>query len=208
MPASAEPRLLPCGDSAVLAELPDLAAVLALFRALDSPPEGVLDVVPAARTILVTFDPERLAQSVVVDWLEAAEPIAQAPVEGPEVLIDVVYDGPDLAEVAQYTGMPVEEVVRLHTSSAWTAAFTGFAPGFAYLVTDHENLRVPRRNTPRTSVPAGSVALAGEFSAIYPTSSPGGWQLIGRTSARLWDAADAERPALIQPGGRVRFRAI
>jgi KipI family sensor histidine kinase inhibitor len=86
----------------------------------------------------------------------------------------------------------------------WTAAFSGFAPGFAYLVTDHEKLRVPRRATPRTIVPAGSVGLAGEFSGIYPRSSPGGWQLIGTTSATLWDAVQPE-PALVRPGDRVRF---
>lgn len=208
MPASVEPRLLPCGDSAVLVELPDLQSVLALFRALGAPPHGVIDVVPAARTILVTFDPERLAQPTVLAWIDAAEPVEQPALSGPEVLIDVVYDGPDLAEVAQYAGLTVDEVVQLHTGSEWTAAFTGFAPGFAYLVTDHERLRVPRRNTPRTSVPAGSVALAGEFSAIYPTSSPAGWQLIGRTSARLWDAGNAASPALIRPGAKVRFRAL
>lgn len=192
----------------MLAELEDLPAVLALFRGLHRPPPGVLDVVPAARTILVTFDPEQLEQPAVLAWIRAAEPIPQPPQDGPEVLIEVVYDGPDLAEVAQYTGYSMDEMIQLHTSSVWTAAFTGFAPGFAYLVTDHERIRVPRRNTPRTSVPAGSVALAGEFSAIYPTSSPGGWQLIGRTSAQLWNADDAERPALIRPGSKVRFRAI
>lgn len=205
---AAEPQLLPCGDSAVLVELADLQSVLALFRALGSPPQGVIDVVPAARTILVSFDPERLEQASVLAWLEAAEPIEQPEPEGPEVVIDVVYDGPDLAEVAQYAGLSADEVVQLHTGSVWTAAFTGFAPGFAYLVTDHERLRVPRRNTPRTSVPAGSVALAGEFSAIYPTSSPAGWQLIGRTSAPLWNTGDAAHPALIRPGAKVRFRAL
>lgn len=203
--------LLPCGDSAILAELKSLDQVLALFRALSEPPTGVLDVVPAARTILVTFDPERLELAAVQNWLLSAEPVETALADGPLVTIEVSYNGPDLAEVAQYLNLTVEQVVDLHTGSEWTAAFTGFAPGFAYLVTSHEKLRVPRRNTPRTSIPAGSVALGGEFSAIYPTSSPAGWQLIGHTSAVLWDAAKPEEagsPALITPGTRVRFRAV
>lgn len=165
-------------------------------------------MVPAARTVLVTFDPERVAQAEIVHWIESAEPVAQASESGAEILIDVHYDGPDLVEVAQYLSLSVAELIRLHTASAWTAAFTGFAPGFAYLVTDHEKLRVPRRNTPRTTIPAGSVALAGEFSAIYPTSSPAGWQLIGRTAVQLWDAGKSDHPALITPGARVRFRAL
>ncbi|WP_233494214.1 5-oxoprolinase subunit B family protein [Renibacterium salmoninarum] len=208
MSGSTEMLLLPCGDSAVLAELPDLQAVLALYRALSSFPQGVLDVVPAARTILITFYPERVAQAEIVRWIESADPVAQVAKDGPEIIIDVHYDGPDLAEVAQYLSLSVAEVIQLHSSSSWTAAFTGFAPGFSYLVTDHERLRVPRRNTPRTSIPAGSVALAGEFSAIYPTSSPAGWQLIGRTSAQLWDAGNSSNPALITPGATVRFRAL
>ncbi|AJT43179.1 allophanate hydrolase [Psychromicrobium lacuslunae] len=203
--------MLPCGDSGILAELETLDQVLALFRALSEPPAGVLDVVPAARTILVTFDPERLELTAVQNWLRSAEPVEAALADGPLVPIEVSYTGPDLAEVAQYLNLTVEQVVELHTSSEWTAAFTGFAPGFAYLVTSHEKLRVPRRNTPRTSIPAGSVALGGEFSAIYPTSSPAGWQLIGHTAAVLWDASKSEAagsPALITPGARVRFRAV
>lgn len=181
MNGSAEGRsdglaLLPCGDSAVLAELVSLEAVLALYRALSEPPVGVIDVVPAARTILVTFDPQQVSPAKIEAWIEAVEPLPAAATTDREVVIDVRYEGPDLAEVAQYLSLSVTELIELHSSSEWTAAFTGFAPGFAYLVTTHERLRVPRRNTPRTSIPAGSVALAGEFSAIYPTSSPAGWQ--------------------------------
>lgn len=201
--------LLPCGDSAVLAELPDLPAVLALFRGLSagSRPNGVLDIVPAARTVLVTFDPQAVAPDRVREWIAATGPVSALESGGPEVVIDVRYDGPDLEAVARLLGLPPAEVIRLHTTSSWTAAFTGFAPGFAYLVTDHERLRVPRHETPRTAVPAGAVGLAGEFSGIYPTASPGGWQLIGQTDARLWDpAADGGKAALIAPGTRVRFR--
>ncbi|WP_269046323.1 allophanate hydrolase subunit 1 [Paenarthrobacter sp. Z7-10] len=201
--------LLPCGDSAVLAELPDLTAVLALYRGLSvHRPSGVVDVVPAARTVLVNFDPALIAGAVVRRWLQETTPIAGAEAGTDEVRVDVNYDGPDLVSVAQSLGVSPEEVVALHTSSPWTAAFTGFAPGFAYLVTDHDRLQVPRRGTPRTVVPAGAVGLAGEFSGIYPASSPGGWQLIGHTDAVLWNAHDDGAAALIRPGTRVRFREV
>lgn len=211
--------ILPCGDSAFLVELPDLPSVVALYRGLmagggltggDGPgprggkPTGIVDIVPAARTLLVTFDFEVVSQSEVRSWLAQAEPDPAGFATGREVTIEVSYGGPDLSEVAQYLGQPETEVVALHTGSSWTAAFSGFAPGFAYLVTDHDKLRVPRRNTPRTVVPSGSVGLAGEFSGIYPRSSPGGWQLIGTTTATLWDASKPE-PALIRPGDKVRF---
>ncbi len=203
---------LPCGDSAFLVELPELTAVVAYYRGLAgtgastrfSAPQGTIDVVPAARTVLVTFDPETIRPSEVRDWLESAEPAYDAASSGREVTIAVSYGGPDLTETAQFLGIGEAEVVKLHTNSEWTAAFSGFAPGFVYLVTTHERLRVPRRNTPRTAVPAGSVGLAGEFSGVYPRSSPGGWQLIGTTTAALWDASKAE-PALIRPGDLVRF---
>ncbi|MFF2299988.1 5-oxoprolinase subunit PxpB [Arthrobacter sp. NPDC058127] len=195
-----------------MVELPELTAVVAYYRGLTgagasagvSVPDGIIDVVPAARTVLVTFDPETISPSEVRDWLESAEPAFDVASSGREVIIEVSYGGPDLAETAQFLGMSETELVKLHTSSEWTAAFSGFAPGFVYLVTTHERLRVPRRNTPRTAVPAGSVGLAGEFSGVYPRSSPGGWQLIGTTTAALWDASKAE-PALIRPGDLVRF---
>lgn len=204
--------LLPCGDSAFLVELTDLNAVVAYYRGLTGAgaaasltvPPGIIDVVPAARTVLVTFDPATIRPSEVRDWLESAEPASDVAGSGREVTIEVSYAGPDLAETAQFLSMSEAEVVKLHTSSEWTAAFSGFAPGFVYLVTTHERLRVPRRNTPRTAVPAGSVGLAGEFSGVYPRSSPGGWQLIGTTTAALWDASKAH-PALIRPGDLVRF---
>jgi KipI family sensor histidine kinase inhibitor len=160
--------------------------------------------VPAARTVLVTFHPGVIRPSDVSDWLESAEPAQDVAGSGREVNIEVSYDGPDLAETAQFLGLSEAEVVKLHTTSEWTAAFSGFAPGFVYLATTHERLRVPRRNSPRTAVPAGAVGLAGEFSGVYPRSSPGGWQLIGTTTAALWDPSKAD-PALIRPGDLVRF---
>ncbi len=205
-----QPVLLPCGESAVLAELPTLQAVLAHYRGLSgSTPAGLLDLVPAARTVLATFDPDRVSLESVRRWMLETAPLPAAAAHAPEVAIDVRYDGPDLAAVAHLLGLTQAQVVRLHTGSLWTAAFTGFAPGFAYLVTDHERLRVPRRDTPRTKVPAGAVALGGEFSAIYPAVSPGGWQLIGHTDVALWggeNGAGGAGSALLTPGTLVRFR--
>lgn len=198
-------RILPYGDSALLVELDDLDGVLALYRALDrGRPAGVVDLVPAARTIGVLLDPRRLSLSAAHGWIERTRPEEAAAGGEDAVELPVRYDGEDLAEVAALLGLPPREVVALHTGSVWRVAFGGFAPGFAYLVTDHDRLRVPRRATPRTAVPAGAVGLAGEFSGVYPRSSPGGWQLIGSTEAVLWDP-DAEPPALLRPGAAVRF---
>ncbi|MBB2969017.1 5-oxoprolinase subunit PxpB [Leifsonia aquatica] len=199
-------RILPSGDHALLAELDGLDEVLALYRALDAErPAGVVDLVPAARTIGVVVDPDVLPLSVAQAWVERTQPVLAAPPDEHAVEILVHYDGEDLDAVAGLLGIGAREVVDLHTSSSWRVAFGGFAPGFGYLVTDHDRLRVPRRATPRTAVPAGSVGLAGEFSGVYPRSSPGGWQLIGTTDAVLWDAA-ADPPALLRPGALVRFR--
>ncbi len=123
------------------------------------------------------------------------------------MLIDVVYDGADLADVAELTGLDVPGVIEAHTGRPWRCGFGGFAPGFAYLVGGDPRLAVPRRSEPRTRVPAGSVGLAGEFSGVYPRQSPGGWQLIGHTDAVLWDV-DRPQPALLMPGMRVQFRAV
>ena len=199
-------RVLPYGDHAVLVELDDLEAVLGLFRGLDATrPEGVVDLVPAARTIAVVVDPRILSPSAATAWIHRTEPLPTASVEDRVVELDVHYDGEDLAEVARLTGLAEADVIRFHTESPWRVAFGGFAPGFAYLVTDRDPLDVPRRATPRTAVPAGAVGLAGAFTGVYPRSSPGGWQLIGRTDAALWDET-ADPPALLRPGTVVRFR--
>ncbi|WP_431278159.1 5-oxoprolinase subunit B family protein [Leifsonia poae] len=203
---SATRRILPLGDAALLVELDDLDAVLALYEALAaSRPTGVVDLVPAARTIGLTVDPTVLPLSAAHGWLSQTEPRSRVADQArPTVEIPVRYDGEDLEEVATLLRMPAAEVVALHTASLWRVAFCGFAPGFGYLVTDHDRLTVSRRQTPRTTVPAGSVGLAGEFSGVYPRSSPGGWQLIGSTDAPLWNP-DAEPPALLAPGTAVRF---
>ena len=122
----------------------------------------------------------------------------------PETVIPVRYDGLDLAEVAEIAGMSAEQVVERHLAARYTVAFTGFAPGFAYLSGGDPALVVPRRSTPRPRIDAGSVGLAGPFSAVYPRQSPGGWQLIGRTASSMWDL-DRDPPALLLPGNRVRF---
>lgn len=205
-------KLLPFGDRAFLAELEDLPQTLAFYARLrKSRPDGVTDLVPAARTVLVRHDPAVLSQPAAREWaLRCARTNdgAAAPTSaGRTVVIDVEYAGPDLAEVGKLLGLTPPQVVAFHTGTPWTAAFTGFAPGFAYLVPQGKELDVPRRTSPRTAVPAGSVGLAGGFSGVYPRSSPGGWQLIGTTRAQLWDES-SDQPALITPGSTVRFRAV
>ncbi len=210
-------RLLPYGDRGLLVEVPDTPAVVALTASLRADPavaEVVLDVVPGARTVLLVARP-----GVALDRLRAVVPDASVVPEAdprpirqvrreqePELVVPVSYDGPDLAEVAQRTGLTPEEVVAAHTATPWRVAFGGFAPGFAYLVGGDPRLRVPRRAQPRTTVPAGSVGLAGEFSGIYPRASPGGWQLLGRTDLVLWDL-ERDPPALLTAGLAVRFEA-
>lgn len=196
-------NVLPCGDAGLLVEVDGLPEVLAFADAVRAdPPAGLLDVVPAARTVLLAVTPgtdlAALRRAVLA---MPVEPGSTAPV-GDTVEIAVVYDGPDLEEAGRLTGLGAAGVVAAHTGTPWRVAFGGFAPGFAYLVGGDPRLDVERRAEPRTTVPAGSVGLAGEFSGIYPRSSPGGWQLIGRTDAVLWSP---DRGALLEPGGRVRF---
>jgi KipI family sensor histidine kinase inhibitor len=198
-------RVLNCADTGVLVEVADLAEVVALRAALaEKPPPGVTDVVPAARTVLLRVepgtDPDRVAAAVTGLPLSPGGRGGSAET----VTIPVHYDGEDLADIAELTGLTPRGVVAAHTAATWTVAFCGFAPGFGYMVGDDPRLRVPRRGEARTRVPAGSVALAGEFTGVYPRSSPGGWQLLGRTEARIWDL-DRDPPGLLRPGVRVRF---
>ncbi len=205
--------VLDYGDRALLLQFRDNTEVLAwteLLAGAELP--GVVDIVPAAQTVLLKLAtprhviPTRQRLSKLRLDPERLRAVAR-PHEHPDVVIDVVYDGPDLAEVARLTGLTPEQVVAAHTGRPWRVGFAGFAPGFAYLVGGDERLQVPRRAEPRTRVPAGAVALAGEFSGIYPRESPGGWQLIGRTDAVLWDV-NRPNPALLTPGKTVRFRAV
>jgi len=199
-------NLRPAGERALLVEVEDLGTVHRLhaaLRALDPP--GVTELVPGYRTLLVVADP---AHAGSLDELAAALPTLELPpaeaVAGDPVEIPVRYDGEDLDEVARLTGLDPAEVVRRHAARTYTVAFLGFSPGFPYLVGLDPALAVPRRDTPRTSIPAGSVGLAGTQTGIYPTASPGGWRLIGRTEATLFDPA-RDPPALLAPGGRLRF---
>lgn len=194
------------GDRAFLVEFSALEDVMAFAARVRADPVGQVDLVAAARTVLVTFTTSRWARRAV-DAVHGIDLSAVPVGERRAVDVDVVYDGDDLAEVADFTGLSTDAVVAAHTASEWIAAFGGFAPGFAYLVGGDPRLRVPRRDAPRAAVPSGSVALAGEFSAVYPRRSPGGWRLIGRTEAELWDL-DRDPPALVRPGDLVRFRAV
>jgi KipI family sensor histidine kinase inhibitor len=211
-------RALAAGDSAVLIELadpggatdalPGAAARLAAAIAAAGLP-GVLDVIPGACTVLVTVEPgSRDVDRLGRELLHVRAPSAAAGAAADVVEIDVCYDGPDLADVAALTGLPVREVIRRHESAEYEVGWLGFSPGFGYLTgLDPALRRIPRLDTPRLSVPAGSVAIAGGLAAVYPASSPGGWRLLGRTSARLWDP-DRAHPTLLVPGMRVRFRAV
>jgi len=201
-------RFLPVNLDAVLVELDDLDQTLALLASLQREPlAGIDEVVPAARTLLIHFRPAVQSLAGIAQALSTRDVSARAERGGTLVEIPVRYDGEDLLEVAQILGITPEEVVRRHTGSEYTVAFTGFAPGFAYLTGGHPSFNVPRRTTPRTRVPAGAVGLAGAFSAVYPQASPGGWQLIGTTPLAMWDLNRPlpAQPALLQPGFRVRF---
>lgn len=202
------------GDQALLLEFDSTTDVLTwtdVVRAAEL--LGVVDIVPASRTVLIKLAGPRYQaptrQRLARLRLDDATAAASATATQADVVIDVVYDGPDLQEVAQLTGLDPAQVIAAHTGTLWRVGFGGFAPGFAYLVGGDERLQVPRRSEPRTKVPAGSVGLAGEFSGVYPRESPGGWQLIGRTAdgqTPLWDI-DRENPALLTPGMWVGFRA-
>ncbi len=207
-------RLLPCGDTALLLECDTLDEVAAWSEQLTAAGLGQLEeIVPAARTVLLRVRPGSVTQ--VRREVQALDPAAAAPpllddpppVPAPETAIPVIYDGPDLYEVGELTRLGARGVVEAHTSQLWRVAFCGFLPGFGYLVGDDDRLHVPRRADPRTRVPAGAVGLAGEFTGAYPRSSPGGWQLIGRTDAPLWDV-ERDPPALLRPGVRVHFVAV
>jgi KipI family sensor histidine kinase inhibitor len=202
-------KFYPVGAAAVLVELDDIAAVLALHAEIERRRAGgwapsLTDVIPAARTILLDGVPDPAAVGRELRGWDVRP--AAAP-DGPVVEILCRYDGEDLAAVASAWRVTEPEVARVHAGLEYRVAFCGFAPGFAYLSGLSEELAVPRRPTPRTAVPAGSVALGGSYTGIYPRSSPGGWQIIGRTDAVLWDARQ-DPPALLTPGTRVRFAAV
>jgi KipI family sensor histidine kinase inhibitor len=198
-------KVLSVGEDALLVEVSadDEAQALhaELLRRRAEGSFSAREIVPAARTVLLDgLDaPARLAAELTAAELPSAPPRASAVVE-----IPVRYDGPDLGDVAAHWGVPESEVARIHAETEFRVAFCGFAPGFGYLTGLPPRYGVPRRATPRTAVPAGSVALAGPYTGVYPRSSPGGWQLIGTTDIVLWDHARVPA-ALLSPGTRVRF---
>lgn len=198
-------RFLPANLDALLVELDDLAQTVALAASLRAQPvEGVQEFVPGARTVLLRFCPHATPSERIAGEIARRRLVADAAASGPRIEIAVHYQGEDLDDVARLLGVSREELIAAHTGHDYTVAFVGFAPGFAYLTGGDPRLDVPRRPTPRTRVPAGAVALAGTFSAVYPQASPGGWQILGTTSERMWDLQRAT-PALLQPGFRVRF---
>lgn len=201
------------GSSAVLIDCGDLERALETFGALARARENgeldVVDLVPAAETVLVAGGEARDAQRLAPKLRRLIEAGGGADRRGepiPETVIPVHYTGEDLAEVAALTGLSVQQVVERHTAAAYTVAFTGFAPGFAYLSGGDPALAVPRRSTPRPRIQPGSVGLAGPFSGVYPRESPGGWQIIGFTELPMWDL-DRDPPAALITGGTVRFVA-
>ncbi|MFE6868077.1 5-oxoprolinase subunit PxpB [Kitasatospora sp. NPDC057692] len=203
------PVVRPVGEHALLVELTGTAEVTALYGWLrrrqaagELPP--VEEIVPAARTVLLdgVADPGALTRV-----LRTARPDPVSAAAGPLVEVPTVYDGADLAEVARLWGVSPEAAVRIHTEPEYVVAFCGFAPGFGYVTGLPARYGVPRRATPRSSVPAGSVALAGPYTGVYPHPSPGGWQLLGRTALPLWDTARTP-PALLTPGTRLRFTPL
>ena len=209
MDLSVADTVLDYGDQALLLQFDSTTDVLAWAAAIrEAALPGVLDIVPASRTVLLKLAGPR-HQGAVRRRLRTlrvdADTVATAPRQEPTV-IDVVYDGADLAEVAERTGLTTAQVINAHTGTPWQVGFGGFAPGFAYLVGGDPRLAVPRRSEPRSSVPAGAVGLAGEFTGIYPRRSPGGWQLIGHTDVVLWDIERPD-PALLTQGMWVQFRA-
>ena len=208
-------RILPLGEAALLveAEPADLLAnhaVMALAQALDAAAlPGVERSVAAINTLLIPFDPLRLSHAAVEQTIRALLNTLEPAADQPDriVSIPVRYggaDGPDLLEVAARLGLSPQALVAAHCAPVYHVLLIGFAPGFPYLGPLPEALHLPRRSTPRTRVPAGSVAIAADMTGIYPADLPGGWHLVGRTSLRLFDP-HADPPAALEPGASVRF---
>ena len=210
------------GDHAVLLDLPDNASVQVTARiARERFGDELVDVVPGHRTLLLVWDEGLDDPAALMSNLKALAGDASAfkldiRVIGNDqpavVTVPVRYDGADVDAVAARLAMSQEDVVKLHSGAEYTVAFMGFSPGFPYLVAEHGDevgrlLSLPRLGTPRTEVPSGSVAVAAGYCGIYPRSSPGGWNLLGRTDAVLFDA-QRDPPALLQPGTRVRFEPV
>lgn len=213
------PRLLATGDAALVVEFGDqispdinrqVHALAALLQAQTT--DGVVEFVPTYRSLLVRYDPLRLAYSEVARWVEAQLPRLEAMPSTPARLVEVptVYGGeagPDLEFVAQHCGLSTDEVISIHSSTEYRVYMMGFTPGYPYMGKLDARLNTPRLETPRKHVPAGSVGIAGLQTGIYPLDSPGGWRIIGRAMLTLFDVS-SETPFLFAPGDRVRFVKI
>lgn len=204
------------GADALLVDVGDTSTAQAAYRvirrlvadaAVDLAPPR--DLIPAARTVLLDMvDVDGWRQALVAHaGAIDAERASTSPGAGRDVVLPIRYDGEDLPTVASTWGCSIDDVVRLHADARYRVAFCGFAPGFAYCTSDLDVPPTPRRKQPRSSVPAGSVALAGEYCGVYPRAMPGGWQVVGTTPVTLFDATSPE-PALLQPGDRVRFDPV
>lgn len=206
-------QILRVGTRSVLVDLPDLDEVMAWHATLTAHPlPGQVEVIAAAKTVLVNLASRRDAQAAF-QALQSFVPQPHNPQDSRHHTIGVIYDGEDLASTAELMGISSEELITRHTEQKWLAAFGGFAPGFTYCVPSADDTRgytwdTPRRDSPRTAVPAGAVGLAGQFSAVYPRTSPGGWQLLGHTDTPMWDASSTDSPALLQPGDTLNYSAV
>ena len=198
-------RLLPCGDRAILVEVADAVERRRLDTTLRRRPlADMVEHVPGARTVLVVATVPTALPAIAAALHVLVLDDEDSTHHRDELVVEVRYDGPDLQSVATDLGITPAEVVTRHTGQTWTVEFAGFAPGFAYLSGSEGGLEVPRLESPRTRIPAGSVGLAGPYSGVYPRPSPGGWRLVGRSDVALWDP-DRDPPALLTPGRRVRF---
>jgi KipI family sensor histidine kinase inhibitor len=197
-------RRRPYGPHAWLADdVESPAAWAEALRAMDIP--GIEEIVPAESTVVVRCTRDR--HETIGELLDRVVPAERSDRTAPPLTIDVVYDGPDIADLAYAAQVSVDDVVRLHATGTYEVAFCGFSPGFGYLRGIDRRLHVPRRSTPRLSVPAGSIGIAAGYTCIYPSSSPGGWYLIGHTTQVLWDAG-SDPPTRLVPGRSVRFRRV
>jgi KipI family sensor histidine kinase inhibitor len=198
-------RVQSAGDAALLVETSDLATAHRLHAAVRAARiPGVVEVVPGERTVLVVTSPGRCDLARLAAVLPTLPLPEACDSDAAPITIPVDYDGEDLDEVAALTGFSRSEVIERHAAGSYLVAYLGFAPGFAYLTGLDPALHVPRLQTPRTEVPAGSVAIAGPYAAVYPAGSPGGWRLLGRADIALWDT-HSDPPSVLRPGTRVRF---
>ncbi len=214
-----QPRLLPAGDSGILIEWADeiddavndrVHALAHVLRNQNRP--EIIDLIPAYSSLLVCYDPIKIAHSQIYSQLEALLYSSQAlePQSSRLIEIPTRYGGefgPDLAFISQRSGLSESQVIRLHASVNYRVYMLGFVPGFAYLGSVPQEIATPRLESPRTRVPAGSIGIAGRQTGVYPVESPGGWRLIGKTDVKLFDPTQ-DPPTLLRPGDRVRFVAI